>query len=175
MPFSVPLVLEKSLAVVHRLNPSATRSLQPAGQESGYDKDFREPITYDATRQGKVVRENARSELPAIRIPCQVEMIRFERLAQAPPGDDPQTGFTLVFHRMDLKRLKLIDKDTKRLLLKVNDRISAIESFKQPRVPTVHIDPPGLYIVELQPGSFGFGIDGTDLYLAYLSDRERVT
>lgn len=175
MPFSVPLILEKSLAVVHRLNPAATASLQPASQPSGYDKDFHEPITYDAVRQGKTVRENARSELPPIRVPCQVEMNRFERLAQTPPGDVPQTAVQLVFHRADLRRMKLIDKTTKKLLLKVNDRISAIESFRKPGVPSVYLDPPGLYIVELQPASFGFGIDGTDLFLVFLADREKVS
>lgn len=175
MPFSVPLILEKSLAVVHRLNVAATASLQPAGQTGGYDKDFREPITFDATRQGKVVRDNARSEYPAIRVPCQVEMIRLERLNQAPPGDAPQTGFQLVMHRVDLKRMKLIDPSTRKVLLKVNDRISSITSFRRPYVETVRIDPPGLYIIEIQPASFGFGMDGTDLFLVFLAEREKVT
>jgi len=173
MAFSVPLLLEKSIAVVHRLNVPATASLHPySGQSTGYDKDFREPITFDARRQGKTIRDNARSEYPAVRIPCQVEMNRFERLNQQPPGDAQQSGIQLVFHRLDLKRLKLFNTTSKEPLIKRNDRVSAIESPKHPGTPTVPIEPPGLFITEVQPASFGFGVDGTDLFIAYLLNRE---
>jgi len=175
MAFSVPLLLEKSIAVVHRLNVPATASLHPySGQSTGYDKDFREPITFDARRQGKTIRDNARSEYPAVRIPCQVEMNRFERLNQQPPGVDSQNGIQLVFHRTDLKRMKLFDSGNKEPLIGRNDRVSSIESTRKVGVPTVPVKAPGLFIVELQPASFGFGVDGTDLFIAFLSDREVV-
>jgi hypothetical protein len=173
MPFSVPLILEKSVAVVHRLNPAATKDLQPYSGATGYDKDFKEPRTYDRASGQQVYRENARIELPAMRIPCQVESARFERLNQLPPGDVPDSSITLVFHRRDLKRLKLIDPKTLKTLLRKNDRVSTIESYRKANVTTVEIDPPGLYFWEIAPGSFGFGSDGFDLFIVFLSSRER--
>lgn len=173
MPFSVPLILEKSIAVVHRLNVAATDGLTPYVGATGYDKDFKEPATYDLTAGQSVQRTGARIEFPEIRVPCQVERARFELLNQQPPGDSPSTSIALVLHRRDLKRLKLIDVRTDELLLEKNDRISSIESSRRKGHAVIQIEPPGLYIWELGPGSFGFGDDGHDLILAYLSVRER--
>lgn len=182
MSFSVPLLLEISYAVVHRLDPAAVKDLQPAGRPSGYDKDFREPVAFDtepssydpATGEGRV-RTSARIELAPVRVPCQVEMQRFEQLNQQPPGNDPRVNFNLVLHRMDLRRLGLIDPKTSELFIRVNDRVSSIESRYKRGVSSVYIKPPGVYIWEIAPGSFGFGQQGTDLFIVALAHRERVT
>ena len=176
--FRVPLVLEKTVAVIHRLNTSATANVQPfSGQESGYDSDFREPIVYDdALGVGsETERQATRIEYPPVRIPCQVEPVRFERLYQRFPGDRPDSNILLVMHRMDLLRISMIDPDTNAPRITTNDRVSHLESFARPGVMTQKLKDPGLYVFEVQPASFGFGPDGFDLHLVFLSQRERVT
>lgn len=174
MIFRVPFVLEKSLAVIHRIDLSATSALEPfPGQVGGYDKDFREPIVYDVdTPRGKV-RETTRVELPAIKVPCQVEEIEFEKLRQLFPGDMPSSNMVLVLHRMDLHQMRLVDETTGRPTIRKNDRVSHLENFRLPGTVTLKFDDPGLYVFEVRPGSHGFGPDGYDLNLIYLNERER--
>lgn len=179
--FRVPLLLEKSAAIIYRLNMSATKQLKPyAGATSGYDSDFRETITYDREPNPndppnvETVRENARIELPAIRVPCQVERITFEALDQSTQGDDPTTQLRFVFWRGDLEQLGLIDRKTRELFLHKNDRIETVEAWSKPGVQTVSMEPPGVYITEIQPASWGFGPDGYDLHIAFVSRREQV-
>lgn len=174
MPFSVPFVLEKSLAVWYRLDQTSIDTLQAySGETSGYDKDFREIKAYDDVRGTRVTRTETRIELPPIRVPCQVEIIKFERLRQEFSGDMPDTNITLVLHRKTMRRRKLLDPYTGALLLHKNDRIESLEAYRNPKKTTQPLDPPGLYVFEIQPGSFGFGSDGFDLHIVYLNTKER--
>lgn len=173
MGFRVPLILEVSLAVIHRLSPSSTQDVQPfTGSTGGYDSDFREPIVYDDARGARVDRDDARVELPAVNVPCQIEPVKFEKLRQRFSGDVPDSDIQLVLHKRDLRRLKLINGNEE-LLIQVNDRVSALKSKKNPKKITRHIKDPGLFIFEVAPGSWGFGPDGYDLYIAFLNTRER--
>jgi hypothetical protein len=174
--FRVPLLLNVSIAVIHRLNPSASKDLQPfSGQTSGYDPDFKEPIVFDDQPNvgSTPVRTTGRLELPAIRVPCQVEPINVERLRQTNVGDSPDSSLQLVVHRMNLVELKLIDPTTRELALKVNDRVSGIEQENRPGVYTQKFPGQGLFIQEIQPASFGFGPEGYDLHLILLAEREK--
>lgn len=54
----------------------------------------------------------ARTELPAIRVPCQVEPKVFEDLRMLASGDSPRSDISLVFHFKDLERLGLVDATT---------------------------------------------------------------
>jgi hypothetical protein len=176
MPFRVPLILEKSLAVVHRLNPTATESLSPdPSVPAGYDKDFRTSVKYDTTGvDGKPVRQTTRIEFPPVKIPCQVEIAKWEDLRQIFSGDMPTSDIQLVFHRVDLERLQLIDPQTREMHLKKGDRVQHLESHRRPGKITMPFDhSQGLYIFEIQPRSQGFGDDGFDLHMAWLSERER--
>jgi len=174
--FRVPLLLEKSLAMLYRLDVQATKLVRPyVGATAGYDDDFREPLVFDDVRGGKTTRQSARIELPPIRVPCQVETQRFERLDQKPPGDVPDSDVQLVFHRMDLLQLKLIDPYSNELAIKKNDRVSHIEAYRFPGKVSQQFEPPGLYITQIVPGSFGFGPDGFDLHIVYLGIREVVS
>lgn len=176
----VPLILEKSAAIIHRLNLSATKQVRPyQGATSGYDPDFRETITYDRGPEANdlpdvdAVRENARIEYPPVRVPCQVERLKFEEQQQFIQGNDPTTDLRIVFWRGDLEQMGLIDRKTRELFLHVNDRVETIEAWNKPGVATVQIEPPGVFIKEIQPGSFGFGPDGYDLHIAFVSRREQ--
>jgi hypothetical protein len=163
----VGLQLQVSVAVIHRLDPDAIRTSTPAGQPSGYDETFKEPTVFNDGTD----REEARLELPPIRVPCQVEATRFEELNELFPGNVPKSSLTLVFSRIDLERLGLLDAATGRPVFGVNDRIEKIESVTGKT--TIPFDDPGVFIWMIRPGSFGFGPDGYDLELAILNDREK--
>lgn len=172
MPISVPLVLEKSIAVVERLDYLGTRSAHPAGKTSGFDDDFDEPVGYTTGGQG---RTDALVYLPPIKLPCQVETVQAGELKQDQSGTDPESVFTLVFHKRDMRQFNMFDPVTKQFLLKLDDRIPRIESFRIPNLVTWQFDAPGLYITQIRPGSFGFGPDGFDLFIVSLSSRQKAT
>jgi hypothetical protein len=173
--FRLGLVLEKSTAVIHRLNPAATKDLRPyPGVPAGYDKDFREPLVFDGgPASDEKERLDTRMELPPVRVPCQIETPKFEELLQEVQGNDPKTTFHIVLWRRDLEDLGLIDTKSRACLIKVDDRVSCIEKWNEPGVVTVPFSPPGMYITEVQPGSPGFGPDGYDLEICFLSRRRK--
>lgn len=176
--FRVPLLLQVSIAVIHRLNLSASKDLRPyVGQTSGYDPDFKEPIVFDdqPALGEEPIRTYGRVELPPLRVPCQVEPGVVDALRQTNVGDMPNSSVQLVLHRMDLERLKLIDVDTREVAIKVNDRVSGIEQPGKPGVYTQKFPEPGLFVMEVNPASFGFGPEGYDLHLVRLDARERAT
>lgn len=170
MAFRVGLVLQRSIAVIHRLDPNATRSLDPPGDPtSGYDGLLGEPITYDVG----AVRTDARQELSAIRVPCQVEVPRFEDMKQFGPGIVAATVLTLVLHRQNLESAGLLDPTTRAPLIRKSDRVSAIERDGFPGQLQQPLTPPGLFVLEVRPASWGFGPEGHDLELVFLEDRAR--
>lgn len=170
MVFRVGYILQPSIAVIHRLDTEATRLDNPDGEpDSGYDDTFREPMVYDKAKE----RVTSRKESAAIRIPCQVEIATEEQLRELHTGDDPVSNMIFVFHRAVLEQHGLLDIDTRDVLLKKGDRISAIEKFGAP-VGTVvkKITGDGLYVVQMRSASFGFGPDGHDLELAIMTNRQ---
>lgn len=175
MFFRLGLVLQKSTAVIHRLNPEASKGIKPyAGVPAGYDKDFREPLVFDGGPDPvEQERLDTRIELPPIRIPCQIETPKFEELFMEVQGDDPKTTFRIVLWRRDLEDMGLIDKQTRFCAIKEDDRVSCIEKFGEPGITTLPFSPPGMYITEVQPGSPGFGPDGYDLEICTLSRRRK--
>jgi hypothetical protein len=174
MIIRVPLLHQKSYAVLRRLDITGTAAAEPyAGAISGYDPDFREPIPYDNTLVGgDVERALGRIELAEIRVPCQVETVQVEDLQQFPAGDSPNSNIRLVFHTMDLNRLSLINAANNKPLIAINDRLVRLESIT-PGSISYPFEDPGLYIFAMIPASFGFGPIGYDLWLAYLHDRVR--
>jgi hypothetical protein len=173
MPFRVPLLLEVVDAVVHRLDITATRALNPVGPaSSGYDDIFREPVVTDTTAGASVSgRVSSRQEQTAIRVPCQVETTLFEELRQAFTGNLSQTRMALVFHRQDLANLGLLDVVTNNILLKKGDRVSQLER-RSLAIPVLVFQAPGLFVTEVYPASWGFGPDGHDLHLCILERRD---
>jgi hypothetical protein len=150
------------------LDISATRTLDPDGEDTaGYDPTFREPIVYDTGG----IRTTSRQELPAVRIPCQVENATEERLRELGVGDDPVSNMLFVFHRLDLETLGLLDSN-REVVIKKGDRISQLERYGSP-VGTVikKFAEPGLFVWEVRGRSWGFGPDGYDLELCIVEKR----
>lgn len=171
MVIRVGLVLQPSVAVIHRLDVKATRQANPEGEAtSGYDEVLREPIAYTGT-SGQ--REDSRKEFAAIRVPCQVEVLSDEKLREMVTGNDPVSNMILVFHRSSLDRLGLLDAD-RTVILKTGDRIEGLERYGGAvGAMTKRFAPPGIFIHEMRSRSWGFGPDGYDLEIALISERRK--
>jgi hypothetical protein len=157
------------LAEIARLDTVATAADPDAAGPfaSGYDPDFKETVVVPSG-PGRGV--DARKEMPPVRIPCQVEVGAFEALRQLASGNSPDSRVTLVFHFRDLERMGLVDAGTGDALLRVNDRLVAIHDLDGNLVQAVRT-PPGLYVTEVQPQSFGIG-RSRNLLLATVGSRE---
>lgn len=170
MIIRVPLVLQKTIAVIYPLDVTGTRAHDPVGPDtSGYDEILREPIVYNDVGGSRV---DSRQELPPIRIPCQVENMTDEQLKEEVSGDVPVSNMILIFHRADLERLSLLDSN-RNVIIKKGDRVSSFERYGAPIGTVVKtLTEPGLYIHEMRSRSFGFGPDGHDLEFALLAERK---
>ena len=151
------------LAALHRLD--RTRG----GTTPLMDPDFREPFPLDVDEDG--IGEVARSELPEVRIPCQVEPQTFEQLRMLPSGRAPRTSLDLVMHFRDLTRLGLVDTEG-RARIGSGDRLSAIYTLDGELVLPVQT-PSGLFVTEARPTGFGLGLGRArrNLLLVTFSDR----
>ncbi len=171
MTIRVPLVglgMTLSTAVLHRLDTTSTRAVDPPGDPpTGYDEDFDAPVTY----QSGTTRTSARRELTAVRVPCQVETPSFRLLEQYGPGVVERTRIVLVTHRQQLESLGLIDGSSREVLIRKGDRVSAIERYGVPGTVQMSLPGDGLFVFEVRPGSLGFGPEGHDLELVFLQDR----
>lgn len=156
------------LAEIARLDTAAIAA-DPDGAgplASGYDPDFKETIVLEDGG----ARRGARREMPAILVPCQVEVGTFEALQQLAAGNSPNSQIVLVFHFRDLQRMGLVEPASGDALLRVNDRLIAIRDLRGNLVQAVR-DRPGLYATEVQPQSFGLG-RSRNLLLVTFQERE---
>ena len=145
------------LAELRRLDTAAMAATDPDGAvplTCGFDPDFKEPALVD--RDGNGIAERERIELPAIRVPCQVEPRVFEDLRMLGSGDSPRSDISLVFHYKDLERLCLVDLNTGKSLIRPNDRLAGLYDLGGMLVQTIRT-PPGLYVTQAQPRGFGLG------------------
>ena len=156
-----------------RLDTRANALTDPDGPGplgSGYDPDFKEPVTIDLAGDG--VGTSVRLEYPPVQIPCQVEPAVFEALREFPSGNAPRSAVTLVFHFKDLERLGLVDLATGDALVRPGDRLNAIFDRTGVLVQAIRT-PPGLYVTEARIAGFGLGLvrPRRNLLLVSFSDR----
>ena len=178
MIIRVPLVLKSSVAVIHRLDIDATRNEDPPGAQAGsnptdqgYNFLLREPVVYNEPSTAE--RTSTRKELPAVRVPCQVENLTEERLRELGVGDAPVSSQILVLHRKDLERLGLLDAD-RECVIKKGDRVSRLERSNAPAGQVIkRFQDTGQFVEEVRGASWGFGPDGYDLELVFLQDRRK--
>lgn len=157
------------LAEIARLDTVATAQ-DPDGAgplTSGYDSDFKETVLVpDTGWRG----HDARREESPILVPCQVEVQSFGELQELLTGMSPRSHLVLVFHFEDLERMELVDPDSGDALLHVDDRLVSIRDYHTGEVVQAVRTPPGLYITEVQPQSFGLGLR-RNLLLATFNER----
>jgi len=134
---------------------------------SGYDADFQETVLVPGA--GGQGRDARREKLP-IRVPCQVEVQAFGALTELATGNSPRSHLVLVFHFDDLEQLGLVDPATGDALLRTGDRLVAIRDLRTGELVQAIRTPPGLYLTEAQPQSFGLG-GRRNLLLATFGER----
>jgi hypothetical protein len=131
---------------------------------SGYDSDFKETVIVPGSEwRGR----DARSEKPVIRVPCQVEVGEFGQLQELLTGMSPKSHLVLVFHFEDLERMGLVDQASGDALLKVDDRLVSIRDYHTGDLVQAVRTPPGLYITEVRPQSFGLGLKRNLLFAVF--------
>jgi hypothetical protein len=157
------------IAEIAQLDPVATAADPdgPGPLTSGYDADFQEPVLVPAP-SGRGV--DARREKPPIRVTCQVEIQSFGELTELATGNSPQSRLVLVFDFQDLAQLGLVDPTTGDALLRIGDRLVAIRELRTGALIQAIRTPPGLYLTEPQPQSFGLG-GRRNLLLATFTER----
>jgi len=156
-------------AELAQLDPAATAADPdgPGPLTSGYDADFQETVLLpSAGGRGR----DARREEPLIRVPCQVEVQAFGALTELATGNSPRSHLVLVFHFGDLEQLGLVDPTTGDALLRAGDRLVAIRDLRTGELVQAIRTPPGLYLTEAQPQSFGLG-GRRNLLLATFGER----
>lgn len=136
---------------------------------SGYDDVFREPVLLPTVDRVGVVH---RVELAPIMIPCQVEDRAWESLRAQRGGDSPRVELTIVFHFRDLERLSLVDVTTGDALIRKGDRLASIRDFRTEALVQAVRTPPGLYVQEAQPRSYGLSGLSRNLLTVVFEDRE---
>jgi hypothetical protein len=134
---------------------------------SGYDADFQETVRI-ASPTGR--GHDARREKTLARVPCQVEVQSFGELTEVLTGNSPRAHLVLVFHYRDLERLGLVEPSTGDARLRIGDRLVAIRDYQTGEVVQAIRTPPGLYLTEAQPQSFGLGLR-RNLLLATFNER----
>ena len=136
----------------------------PGPLTSGYDPDFRET----ALVPGQSWRgQDARKEKPLVRVPCQVEVTAFGELQELLTGMSPRSHLVLVFHFEDLERMSLVAPSTGDALLRVDDRLVSIRDYHTGDLVQAVRTPPGLFITEVQPQSFGIGLKRNLLFAVF--------
>ena len=160
------------LAEIFRLDTAGTAGLTPPtthfGDGSGYDPDYREPVLQGSDKIGTV----GRKELAAIQVPVQVEDEEFELLRQQQGGNVPNSRVALAFHSRDLRKFSpsLIGADG-HIRIPVNSRLERILDLKGNQV-WKPANPPGLYLTQIRPASFGLSSHKLNLYQSLWEDRE---
>lgn len=134
------------LAELHRLDGDAMAD----GTPPGYDPDFDEPAR---VAPGAPLRR----ELPSVLLPCQVEPYDLDALALGAAGDVPRSRVDLVFHLRDLEKTRLVDAATGHALLRPGDRLGALYDRGGGLVERFS-SPPGLFLIEATPLSYGLGL-----------------
>lgn len=158
------------LAEIYRLDTTATAA-DPDGAGplvSGYDPDFLEPVQIPG---GSQAGTDARREIAAPYIPCQVEVEAFEALQQVASGNAPNTQVRIVFHFYDLERLGLVDASTGLAKIHAGDRLHAIRRISNESIIQMIRNPPGLYAVDAQPRSFGLSSGERNLLVVTFQPR----
>ena len=165
--FSIPLVFPV-VAVIARLDPTATRADPPGAQTVGYEDAFGEPAVLPSDDR---VGTSARVEQATVSVPCQFEDGTYDKQDMHAAGDSPDSRVVLVMHRDDLAELDLISATTGDALITKGDRLVRLEATDGTLIQTIP-DPPGLFVTEARPIGADLG-QQWNLLMVRLDDRER--
>lgn len=162
------------VARIARLDPSGTAADPDAAGPltSGFDADFREPVKVPVA--GSTVGATSRKELADLDLPVQVEDAAWEALEEMRTGDASESRLVLVFHFADLEARALVDPTTGDALApRKGDRLVAILDPHTNAVVQAVTTPPGLYVTEARPASFGLSARTRNLLLVTFESRDQ--
>lgn len=143
-----------------------TVAIETAGS---YDNVYREVTKRDTDGDG--IGESQRLEKMPIQIRCQVEDNIWEELRAHELGNNPDIDLSLTFHFRDLETDGLVRADGN-AAINIGDRLVAIrDKFGAVvhQVPT----PPGLYVTEATPVSYGLNMADPRRNLLVVHFQER--
>lgn len=145
-------LLRPQTAVWGVLDTAAT-ALDPNGggdePDAGYDDLFGEPVVY--SDNGTRVLNRVETE---VRCSVQVEPEEYDDAAPLQNGIGLDRRISLIAFKPELKKLGLLRADGQPTL-KIGDRLIAIRHKKTDELILAPANPPGLYITEIRPLSFG--------------------
>jgi hypothetical protein len=144
---------------------------EAGGHATGYDPDFKEPVPLvpggDGTGPGVVNRV----EGTPYRLPCQVEVPKWNEMLAASNGNLPQTQLVTVHHFADIESLGLLDAVTNEALIRVGDRLIGFYDtatgalLQAPRTP--------LYATRVESRSFGLSSLSRNLLVVTWDVRDK--
>lgn len=143
-----------------------TVAIETAGS---YDNVYREITKLDIDGDG--IGESQRLEKTPIQIRCQVEDNIWEELRAHELGNNPNIDLSLTFHFRDLETDRLVRADGN-AAINIGDRLVAIRD-KFGAVVHAIPTPPGLYVTEATPVSYGLNMADPRRNLLVVHFQER--
>jgi hypothetical protein len=140
-------------------------------------------IDYDTTlREGRrltpvdafdPIGPPSRVELADLVVPIQVDEEQLEQLNQAIAGDSPISFFDTTVGRRDMRRLGLVNADGG-LTIPKQTRLKELRRRRTGELISRIVDPPGLYLHEIRPQSFGLALRNptANIYTLHFRARE---
>lgn len=140
---------------------------RPDTSSIDYDDDFREGRRLSPLDALDPIGPPSRVELPEIEIELQVLGELHEMMRDAIAGDSPDSFFDCTAGRRDLSRRGLINADGLPLIPK-QTRLVRLLTRRTRRLIIRVDDPPGLYLQEIRPRSFGLSLTDSTNNLWFL-------
>ena len=137
------------------------------GFESGYDDIFNEPRVGGEEQ----VRTTARVETQ-VRFKVQVEPEQNDMSQMLAGGSQMARRFSLIAFVPELRTLGLMNEDGTSKI-KQGDRVHQLRHVLTYAVITTFTDPPGLYVTEVRPLSYGFPSMDQNLLQIICTDRKQ--
>lgn len=140
---------------------------RPDTSSIDYDHDLREGRRLAPIDALDPIGPPSRLELPEIEIEIQVLGELHEMMRAALSGDSPESFFDCTAGRRDLTRRGLVDTDGLPLIPKQTRLVRLLT--KRTRLLILRVDdPPGLYLQEIRPRSFGLSLTNSTNNLWFL-------
>ena len=159
------------VADLRQLDTVATAASVDGGSATGgYDEVFRTPVRVpDSSARGS---HSHRVEKDALLVPCQVDPGFKYNPRQGLEGLVPQGHVILLFHFRDLERLGLLDAHGASTIRNA-DRLAAIYSPDGATAIQSFPDPPGQYVINTTPISWGFRGGSRNVLRVEFAERDQ--
>lgn len=152
---------------IQRLDTAATEANPLAGQPSGYNRIWREPVRTNAGADSRVYKSE-------VALPCQVrtEMGPYDKQLQLPGGRELEFKIKLTLHYNDLTMCGGLVDATGAVVFQPSDKLRAI--YKKDGTTLVRdFTSNPLFLVHVQDRSWGLSGLERNLVMLYFNDRRK--